>query len=222
MIRLDVNIADQELIEYEKRYISKYNPKFNFTEGGDGFGSGENNPNFGKLGKDNPFYKEYARVIKGGFKNNKPTYNLEYDGKTYKTSIDKEKLLDLAKKINDGEDISTVLKKPIAVINKEGKYKDVQKYAIVYNKKRIKISSDLYLLEKIVDDINDGVEIKKALNNYRSPPKIGKAGKTKNGEQYYALLYEGKRLKRSKNIKFLQSLIDSGEYLEIYDKKYGD
>ena len=35
----------------------------------DGFGSGENNPNFGKLGKDNPFYKEYARVIKGGFKN---------------------------------------------------------------------------------------------------------------------------------------------------------
>lgn len=69
MIRLDVNIADQELIEYEKRYISKYNPKFNFTEGGDGFGSGENNPNFGKLGKDNPFYKEYARVIKGGFKN---------------------------------------------------------------------------------------------------------------------------------------------------------
>lgn len=69
LIRLDVNIADEELIEYEKRYISKYNPKFNFTEGGDGFGSGENNPNFGKLGKDNPFYKEYARVIKGGFKN---------------------------------------------------------------------------------------------------------------------------------------------------------
>ena len=69
MIRLDVNIADEELIEYEKRYISKYNSKFNFTECGDGFGSGKNNPNFGKLGKDNPFYKEYARVIKGGFKN---------------------------------------------------------------------------------------------------------------------------------------------------------
>ena len=111
-----------------------HNPKFNFTEGGDGFGSGENNPNYGKCGEECPHYKNYARVIKGGLKESKQTYSLEYKSTTLTTSINKEELQKLANKINAGEDPEVLLKKPLAVINKEGIKSGTQYYSIIYNK----------------------------------------------------------------------------------------
>lgn len=40
--------TNEDLNEREKHWISLFKPKFNFTEGGDGFGCGENNPMYGK------------------------------------------------------------------------------------------------------------------------------------------------------------------------------
>ncbi len=208
LIRLDKNITDDELTEYEIKYIALYNPKFNFTEGGDGFGSGENNPFYGKTGKDNLFYKDYARVIKSGSPTGKQIYSLEYDSKTLTTSIDKEKLEKLAEEINNGADPNILLEKPLAVINKDGTRRGEQYYAVVVDEERIKISRDLELLQKICDDINNGEEVEITLNKYKAPPKIAKAGKTADGKQYFSLIYDGKRIKRSADKEYLQKVMD--------------
>ena len=208
LIKLNKNVTDKELNELEINYISLYDPKFNFTEGGDGFGSGKNNPNFGLSGMDSPFFKDYARVIKGGFKGGKQTYNLEFKSKTLTTSIDKDNLQKLADEINKGANPDELLKKPIAIINKEGTRRGEQYYAIVVDKKRKKISRDLDFLQKICDDINNGIDINKALNNYKDTPRIVKAGKIDSGRQYYALVYSGKRIKRSADKEYLQHIMD--------------
>lgn len=56
------DFTDEELNELEMYIIKTYgtfesDTGFNFTPGGDGFGSGENHPMWGKTGEDNPSYR---------------------------------------------------------------------------------------------------------------------------------------------------------------------
>lgn len=52
-------------------------------------------------GKDNPLWKDYARIIKGGLTHNgKQLYALRYDGKIIKQSIYKNKLEEIVKELN--------------------------------------------------------------------------------------------------------------------------
>ena len=54
-----------------------------------------------KKGKNNPLWKDYARVIKRGkTKSGKPTYSLRYNGKYLKHSVDYDKLQEMADDIN--------------------------------------------------------------------------------------------------------------------------
>ena len=54
-----------------------------------------------KKGKNNPLWKDYARVIKRGkTKNGTPTYSLRYNGKYLKHSVDYDKLQKMADDIN--------------------------------------------------------------------------------------------------------------------------
>lgn len=56
-----------------------------------------------KSGKNGYWWKDYARVVKNGIKpNGKQEYGLNFQGKTIKYSIDKEKLLKIAEEINSG------------------------------------------------------------------------------------------------------------------------
>ena len=84
----------QYLNRFEKLYIRIYNTfnnnfHYNLTLGGDGFGYGE----------DNPSYKGFPTIRKGGFNNNKPMYTLCYNNKRLRSSPDKKKL---QKYIDDG------------------------------------------------------------------------------------------------------------------------
>ena len=132
---------ENQLDNLEKIHIKAINPKYNFTDGGDGgafFGeqngmygrhhtkearrkmcenhwdcSGENNPFYGLKGKSNPNYgrkrpdhskrmqgknnpawKDYARIIKRGFKRGKQKYALKYCGKVLRQSTHKENLIE--------------------------------------------------------------------------------------------------------------------------------
>lgn len=86
------NMDDEEARDYlnalEEYYIWKYNTfedpdHYNLQPGGHNFGINENHP----------FWKDEARVIKGGFtsKGNQ-VYNLRYQGKVLRRSINKEML----------------------------------------------------------------------------------------------------------------------------------
>ena len=97
----------------EKAYIEKYAPKFNFTQGGDGFSKGhtpwnkgiphseeirkklsENHANVSK--ENNPNWKDYARLKKAGKASDKSKtqrYAIVKNGKPVKRSVDIDFLL---------------------------------------------------------------------------------------------------------------------------------
>lgn len=53
------NFTPKVLNWLEKKYIAKYNPRFNFTHGGDGIDSGKNHPNYRYDLDDDVLAKEY-------------------------------------------------------------------------------------------------------------------------------------------------------------------
>lgn len=64
---------------------------------------GEANPNYGRKrpdhskrmkGENNPAWKDYARIIKRGFKRGKQIYGIKYHGKVIKQSINKQSLVE--------------------------------------------------------------------------------------------------------------------------------
>ena len=132
---------ENQLDHLERIHIKSINPKYNFTDGGDGgafFGeqngmynrhhteeakrkmsenhwdcagenhpfyglTGKSHPNYGRkrpehskrmVGKNNPAWKDYPRIIKQGFKRGKQLYALKYHGKVQKKSINKESLIE--------------------------------------------------------------------------------------------------------------------------------
>lgn len=99
--------------QLEMAYIEKYNPKFNFTKGGDGFSKGHTPWNKGiphsdeikkKLSENhwdckkenNPNWKDYSRLKKAGKatdKNKTQRYAIVKNGKPVKRSVDIDFLL---------------------------------------------------------------------------------------------------------------------------------
>ena len=150
------------------------------------------------------------------------------DEERIKISRDLELLQKICDDINNGEEVEITLNKYKAPpkIAKAGKTADGKQYfSLIYDGKRIKRSADKEYLQKVMDDINEGVEVEAALKrNMKTseikPPKIGKDGKTTEGEQRYVLKYRNKKLKRSVDKVHLQNLIDTKEYLRIYEEKF--
>lgn len=76
---------------YGKTFSEEHRRKL--SESHKGKLTGENNGMFGKRGKLNPKYKNYARFVKDGHYNDKQRYGIMSDSKIIKISIDKDKLL---------------------------------------------------------------------------------------------------------------------------------
>lgn len=97
----------------ERSFIKRYNPKFNFTRGGEG-GSlpGVNSPRYGKKHtfetrkkmsenhydnskENNPLWKDYARINYGGkSRQGKQQYIIRFNGKYIKKSINVKNLIE--------------------------------------------------------------------------------------------------------------------------------
>lgn len=176
------NFSNEELNDLEIQTIKLFDTfhrkdTFNYTEGGDGFGSGENHPMYGRTGENNPMYgitgedhpkwKDYARVIKKGIHpNGKQRYALVYNGEILIQSINKEELEKLADRINklknkDEEIIEQIIeeykarKENYARVIKNGTHPSgKQNYALMQNGKIIKRSIYKEKLEKLAEEIN--------------------------------------------------------------------
>ena len=108
-------ISNTELNHLEMQQIALFNPKFNFTKGGDGFKGGKQSEesrrkiseNHADLSKENhPRWKPYARVVKAGTTSKgKKRYGLRHNGEWITMSIFKEKLEKMAEEINKKEGV---------------------------------------------------------------------------------------------------------------------
>lgn len=148
---------DEELNEMEREYIKlfktfKYDypnrTVFNFTRGGDG-----------KSGCCRPYDDFVYTVVKGGFKKGKQMYRIhDRNNNVVKSSIDKEKLIPLADKLNSGELSEDEVKKTNLSgifeykIVKMGFRNKKQNYTI-YSKDHIPLISSINK-EKLVPIIN--------------------------------------------------------------------
>lgn len=216
------NMDDEEARDYlnalEEYYIWKYNTfedpdHYNLQPGGHNFGINENHP----------FWKDEARVIKGGFtsKGNQ-VYNLRYQGKVLRRSINKEMLQKICDEINNHkmdvhsrEERAYVIKCGMASNGK-------QNYGIKHKGKIIKNSIFKDKLEKICDEINlknkfDIPENQLSINREAHVRKAGIA----TGEQRYAIEFDGKTLKTSNNKEKLQLLCDeiNTKGIEVFYQK---
>lgn len=203
------NMDDEEARDYlnalEEYYIWKYNTfedpnHYNLQPGGHNFGINENHP----------FWKDDARVIKGGFtsKGNQ-VYNLRYQGKVLRRSINKEMLQKICDEINNHKiDVHSRDERAYVIkcgISSNGK----QMYGIKHKGKVIKNSIFKNKLEKICDEINlknkfDIPENQLSINRKAHVRKAGIA----TGKQRYAIEFGGKTLKTSNNEDKLQLLCD--------------
>ena len=89
-------VDDETLNQLEITFIERYNPRFNFTKGGEGMTGykhsdetkqklRENHADFSR--ENNPSWKDYHRIIKEGFDNGKQRYSIRYEGKVLKKSV---------------------------------------------------------------------------------------------------------------------------------------
>ena len=203
------NMDDEEARDYlnalEEYYIWKYNTfedpdHYNLQPGGHNFGINENHP----------FWKDEARVIKGGFtsKGNQ-VYNLRYQGKVLRRSINKEMLQKICDEINNHK-MDVHSREERAYVIKCGMVSNgKQNYGIKHKGKIIKNSIFKDKLEKICDEINlknkfDIPENQLSINREAHVRKAGIA----TGEQRYAIEFDGKTLKTSNNKEELQLLCD--------------
>lgn len=105
------DITDTELNQLEMQQIALFNPKFNFTKGGDGSTGYKHSEETRKKmkGKNHPFYgkhrseetrkkisetktNKFPTINKIGFKDGKQRYSLRHNGKIIKRSTCREKL----------------------------------------------------------------------------------------------------------------------------------
>lgn len=164
--------SNNHLNQMEIYYISKYNPIFNFTNGGDGASGFKHTEEFKTYrsalykGKNNPNYKNFARVVQAGMIDDKQRYLLMNQMIKVGISLDKNLLETLAYRLNQKE-ITTDEAKNIIQTHyiKRGaqhpQYKDYARvvkrgdtYNIMYKSKRLCSSTDKSLLEDLANKIN--------------------------------------------------------------------
>lgn len=161
------DLTNDDLNEREKYWISLFKPKFNFTKGGDGVGSGENNPMFGK--KHSEEARRRISEAKKGKKLSEETKRKISEAKSgenhpmYGKKIPKETRRKISK-ARKGKIHSEETRKKISEANKKNHARVIKKgfnsngkqnYALKYNGKTIKKSVYKERLEKLAEEINN-------------------------------------------------------------------
>lgn len=203
------NMGDGEARDYLNALEEYYIWKYNTFEGSDHYNLQPGGHNFG-INENHPFWKDEARVTKGGFtsKGNQ-VYNLRFQGKVLRRSINKEMLQKICDEINNQkmdvhsrDERAYVIKCGISSNRK-------QMYGIKHKGRVIKNSIFKDKLEKICDEINlkNNFDIPENQLSINREAHVRKAG-IATGEQRYAIEFNGKILKTSNNEKELQLLCD--------------
>ena len=185
------NISEEELNNAERDYISKYNPKFNFTDGGDGRSGRsmrENNPM-----KSPEVRKKVSQALTGIKRSEETKQKLSQ----LNTGSNHPQWKDYATAYNCGKDGN-----------------DKQVYAIRYNGEILKKTVNKKMAEELCIKLNNNEITANEIKNTHNPNwkkdnyRIVKAGNT-NGKPMYALMgKDHKRIKRSHDKKKLEKLIE--------------
>ena len=173
----------KELTHWEITLIGLFNPRFNYTDGGEGMRGYKHSEesrrriseshkgipswNAGKvcpqlsemqIGEKNHMWKDYARVIKQGVNSEgKQKYAIRYKGKRIKHGNDEYALQLLADGINrDNITFVDLMKDYAHVITRGKNARGKDNFSLMYNGKVLTSSVDKEKLEKLAKDINYG------------------------------------------------------------------
>lgn len=202
----DLNQLEQEFIKLLKTNKKHHKDKrvFNFTNGGDGFGSGVNNPN----------YKDYYTISKSA----KQGYQiLGKNNKAIKRCVDKNKLLPLIQGLNNGtlseDDVKNTNLRYINYTISKGGHGTYQIRG--KNKNIIKRCIDKNKLIPILDDLNSGAITEDEASRIKIRLdfiyRVSKAGTVKNSNKpLFRILDEhGRTIKYSPEKEKLEFICDA-------------
>ena len=213
------DLTDDELNWLECMEIMKHKflygekPKFNFTVGGDGI-----------TGYRKPYEDFVYTIAKKGFKNGKQQYTVcDRNNNPIKTSIDKDFIIDLVDKLNNGEITEEEAAKAFKyTVAKMGFDNGKQQYTVCdRNNNPIKQSIDKDFIIDLVDKLNNGeITEEEAAKAFKYT--VAKWGFT-NGKQKYSVCDRNQNpIKTSIDKDFIADLVDklnNGEITEEEAKK---
>lgn len=185
--------SDNHLNQMEMYFISEHKPMFNFTRGGDGAVGFKHSEEFktnrsnSYKGRNNPNYKDFARVVKAGLSEGKQRYLLVHQGINIGISVDRKMLDALASLLNRDEievnEAKSIIQthhirrgkehrqyKEHARVVRGGFRREKENYCLVFDSRQVCNSTNKAFLLDLADKINAGQDmesIQKEIRDYK-------------------------------------------------------
>lgn len=185
--------SDNHLNQMEIYFISKHKPAFNFTRGGDGAVGLKHSEEFKAYrsnlyrGRNNPNYKDFARVVKAGLSEGQQRYLLVHQGINIGMSVDRKMLDALASLLNRDEikmnEAKNIIQthhirrgkehnqyKEYARVVHRGFRREKRNYCLMFDSRPVCNSTNKAFLMDLADKINTGQDmesIQKEIRDYK-------------------------------------------------------
>lgn len=174
--------SDNHLNQMEMYFISEHKPMLNFTRGGDGAVGFKHSEEFktnrsnSYKGRNNPNYKDFARVVKAGLSEGQQRYLLVHQGVNIGISVDRKMLDALALLLNRDEiemnEAKSIIQTHHIRRGKEhGQYKEHARvvhggfrrerknYCLMFDSRQVCNSTNKTFLMDLADKINAGQDM---------------------------------------------------------------
>ena len=184
--------SDNHLNQMEMHFISEHKPMFNFTNGGDGVVGFKHSEEFktnrsnSYKGRNNPNYKDFARVVKAGLSEGQQRYLLIHQGINIGISVDRKMLDALASLLNRDEievnEAKSIIQthhirrgkeheqyKEHARVVHGGFRREKENYCLMFDSRQVCNSTNKAFLLDLADKINAGQDmesIQKEIRDY--------------------------------------------------------
>ena len=169
--------SDNHLNQMEMYFISEHKPMFNFTSGGDGVVGFKHSEEFKAYrsnlykGRNNPNYKDFARVVKAGLSEGQQRYLLVHQGTNIGISVDRKMLDALASLLNRDEievnEAKNIIQthhirrgkeheqyKEYARVVRRGFCREKENYCLMFDSRQVCNSTNKTFLMDLADKIN--------------------------------------------------------------------
>ena len=174
--------SDNHLNQMEMYFISEHKPTFNFTRGGDGAVGFKHSEEFktnrsnSYKGRNNPNYKDFARVVKAGLSEGQQRYLLVHQGINIGISVDRKMLDALASLLNRDEievnEAKSIIQthhirrgkeheqyKEHARVVHGGFRREKENYCLMFDSRQVCNSTNKAFLLDLADKINAGQDM---------------------------------------------------------------